>query len=127
MNRHTITVLEFGAHGNTIDREAMNQIEQTTPGTWIPLMDYAIKKSISLSTLRRHIKANKITHKVENGRYMIWDESQVPSENLNSEVPSDSIVETLEKELRKAQEEIAELKMLIALYEETIPQSVSNN
>jgi hypothetical protein len=41
---------------------------------WIPLMDYAIKKSVSISTLRRYIKSNKIKYRTENGKYMLWDD-----------------------------------------------------
>jgi hypothetical protein len=79
---------------------------------WIPLMDYAMKTGTSLSTLRRHIKAEKIPFKVENGRYL-----------LRADLPADEIVEadeiaSLHAKLRKAQEEVAELKMLVAIYEE---------
>ena len=73
---------------------------------WIPLMDYAIKNGVSLSTLRRHIKANKIQYRVENGRYLLLDDSDGQSRHR------------LERDLAKAREEIAELKTLIALYEE---------
>ena len=38
---------------------------------WISLMDYANDYGVSLSTLRRHIKAGKIEHKIENGRYLL--------------------------------------------------------
>jgi hypothetical protein len=65
-------------------------------------MEYAIKKGVSLSTLRRHIKAKKVQYKVEHGRYLLFDESS-PAEKT---------------ELEKAREEIAELRMLVALYEE---------
>jgi predicted site-specific integrase-resolvase len=76
---------------------------------WISLMDYATTKGVSLSTLRRHIKANKIPYKVENGRYLL---------PLNA---ADN--PTAEKiALQKAQEEIAELKTLIAFYEEKLPK-----
>jgi predicted site-specific integrase-resolvase len=93
---------------------------------WMPLMEYAIKNEISLSTLRRHIKANKITYKVENGRYLL--RSDEPASSLDTlEQPivqaaisasSSSEVATLRAQLRKAREEIAELKMLVAIYEE---------
>jgi hypothetical protein len=35
-------------------------------------------------------------------------------------------VERLERDLMKAQEEIAELKMLVALYEERMPEKLDN-
>lgn len=111
-----------------------------TGGHWIPLMDYAIRRGVSLSTLRRHIKANKIQYRVENGRYLLWDDEQggaTPAQDSarktetrsHSAQPSttdpnsahlQSKLQRVERDLQKAQEEIAELKMLIALYEEKI-------
>jgi hypothetical protein len=80
---------------------------------WIPLMDYAIKNGVSLSTLRRHIKSNKIAYKLENGKYFLPDDEPTLMSN------STSTVEKLTLDLQKAQEEIVELKTLIAFYEET--------
>ncbi len=71
---------------------------------WIPLLDYAVKTGVSLSTLRRYIKAGKVQYKVENGRYLLFNENEQKSD--------------LNPELQKAQEEIAELKTLISFYEE---------
>ena len=79
---------------------------------WIPLIEYALKKGVSLSTLRRHIKAGKIPFKVEDGRYLLFDDSN------DSNTPE---LANIQEELMAAQEEIAELKTLIALYEEKIP------
>lgn len=133
------------------------------PARWIPLMEYAITKGISLSTLRRHIKAHKIRFKVENGRYLLPDEdptlesagatpapvapslpparanapssASVSSAPVTRAFPDTSLnlhserneallrtVQTLREELQKAREEIAELKTLIAFYEERLPQ-----
>ncbi len=86
---------------------AFTSSSQTT-GNWVPLLEYALKNEVSLSTLRRHIKAGKIDHKIENGRYLLWDENGKRERQLESE-------------LERAKEEIAELKMLIALYEEKLP------
>jgi hypothetical protein len=92
-------------------------------GRWIPLMDYAMKEGISLSTLRRYIKASKIPYRLENGRYLILDEShQHPSGAYAAPPKADTAVRQLESDLQRAQEEIAELKTLIALYEEKLPQ-----
>lgn len=74
-------------------------------------MDYAMRAGVSLSTLRRHIKANKIQYKIENGKYLIW--AGAVAEEYGK----------LKTELQRAQEEIAELKTLIALYEEKLPHS----
>lgn len=82
---------------------------------WISLIDYAAKEGISLSTLRRHIKSNKISFKLEKGRYLLLHHEK---DNPNQ----DALIEQLTHELKKAQEEIAELKMLVAIYEETLPK-----
>jgi hypothetical protein len=100
-------------------------------------MDYAVRKGVSLSTLRRHIKANKIQYKVENGRYLLFDgdaeipHSPAPAAASVKEEPRDpqssamlqAKLQKVERDLRQAQEEIAELKMLIALYEEKMSTS----
>lgn len=103
-------------------------------------MDYAMKKGISLSTLRRHIKSNKISHRIENGRYLLLDDDAdarivTPAQPArvahaphaapgatSSIGASSSEMIRLKHDLQKAREEIAELKTLIALYEETLPQ-----
>jgi len=111
-------------------------------------MDYAVKSGISLSTLRRHIKSNKVQYKIENGRYLILDAGHgtnvstfatVQSEMAQSGFLTDSTptlmspsetsdssalaqLAELNTHLSRAQEEIAELKMLVALYEEQLPQ-----
>lgn len=127
-----ITVLEFNAHGNTINGRPMEGLEAESSGIWIPLMEYAIKKGISLSTLRRHIKANKVKFKVESGRYLLWDLAQelaTPNHPAQHEYSKtlEYEVARLQREVSTYKEEIADLKTLIALYEEKIPQYKNNN
>jgi len=38
---------------------------------WLPLTDYAIRTGMSISTLRRKIKANAIDFKKDDGRYLV--------------------------------------------------------
>lgn len=91
-------------------------------------MDYAMKNGVSLSTLRRYIKAGKIQFKSENGKYLILSSQPASHDWLNpSEFDSDNLdgrVSNLEVELKKAQEEISELKMLVAIYEERLFQNL---
>lgn len=109
-------------------------------GEWVPLLEYAVRKSVSLSTLRRYIKTNKIIYKLVRGRYLVFDNGTHPriEAALGGEsvtiapigvnalgLVEDAQAERLEKELRMAHREIAELKTLIALYEEKIPQTSS--
>ena len=93
-------------------------------GAWLPLMDFSIRKGISLSTLRRHIKAKKIEFRIESGRYLLFDDSapeQTSSQNSGRPESAAARISKLEFDLKIAHEEIAELKTLIALYEETPP------
>ncbi len=111
----------------------------TQTGDWLPLMEYAMRKGVSLSTLRRYIKAKKIEYRLEEGRYLLWDPESRPGDAhlapgaphapnsaqrisiqtqavAQSSSPAES--QKLQQDLRQAQEEISELKTLIALYEE---------
>ncbi|WII73050.1 hypothetical protein QJS83_04080 [Bdellovibrio sp. 22V] len=45
-----------------------------THGSWLPLTDYSTKYKISVSTLRRRIKADDIKFRFEDGKYFIMDE-----------------------------------------------------
>ena len=38
---------------------------------WLPLTEYALRSGMSISTLRRKIKSNAISYKMEDGRYLI--------------------------------------------------------
>jgi hypothetical protein len=112
-------------------------------GEWLTLVDYSHRTGVSLSTLRRYIKAEKIPFRLEQGKYLVQAPASSPvqpqkqtqtqpraSISASSVVPSglthtDSHlrmrVQELESALRRAHEEIAELKMLVALYEQTSP------
>jgi hypothetical protein len=133
------------------------EIPRETSGTWMTLMDYAAKNGVSLSTLRRHIKAQKLIYKIEEGRYLLWDEDpnsspsqsdlyqkpashpthqavhQLTNQPTNQNDPLNSVqilqarLQRVTQDLKHAQEEIAELKTLIALYEEKIPPQRFNN
>lgn len=90
--------------------QMMTEGQRSAMNEWVPLMEYATRMGLSLSTLRRHIKAKKVPFRIENGKYLL----------LCTGSGSPSIrVQELERELQRAREEIAELKTLIALYEET--------
>jgi hypothetical protein len=47
----------------------------TTTDSWLLLTDFASKHRISVSTLRRRIKADQIKFKLDHGRYFIFDEA----------------------------------------------------
>lgn len=101
-------------------------------------MEFAIKKGVSLSTLRRYIKADKIQYRVEAGRYLILDTDfdEAPRSAANAAAARqastaeanphfskevrklENKVSVLTAELQRAHKEIAELQTLIAFYEQ---------
>lgn len=44
---------------------------EAQPKNWLPLTEYALRSGMSISTLRRKIKSNAISYKMEDGRYLI--------------------------------------------------------
>jgi hypothetical protein len=44
---------------------------QPQSNLWLPLTEYALRSGMSISTLRRKIKSNTISYKMEEGRYLI--------------------------------------------------------
>jgi hypothetical protein len=93
----------------------------SSDGEWISLMDYAMRSGVSLSTLRRHIKANKLVYRVENGRYLLLNPDSCTDHSAVTEDQQDALL--TKAELQRAREEISELRMLIALYEEKLPHA----
>jgi len=50
---------------------------------WLPLNEYSHKFNISISTLRRRIKAKTIKFKLQKGKYLLWaDEESTLQEPL---------------------------------------------
>jgi predicted site-specific integrase-resolvase len=90
-------------------------------GEWIPLMDYAMKTGVSLSTLRRYIKANKIRYRVENGRYLLPLDLSIsdasPSAGDATVAELKKMLQKMSSDLQRAREENVELKTLVAFYE----------
>lgn len=88
-------------------------------GKWLSILEYAAYKKKSISTVRRYIKANRVKFKEDNGKYFIWtknfvetsDETQKESLELKFEN------QRLKKEIRLLTEELAEMKMLVSIYE----------
>lgn len=44
------------------------------PGNWLPITDYSAKHKVSVSTLRRRIKADDIKYRFIEGKYLLLDE-----------------------------------------------------
>lgn len=73
-------------------------------GFWVPLLEYAVKKAMSMSTLRRRIRANKITYELRDGKYFIFDDGSFPLEDP-------------QKLISDLQEQVADLKTLVKVLE----------
>lgn len=88
-------------------------------GKWLSILEYASFKKKSISTVRRYIKANRVKHKEENGKYYIWAKNYT---NINTVEERELLenkfeLERLKKENRILKEEVAELRMLVSIYE----------
>lgn len=87
-------------------------------GIWLSILDYAAVKKTSISTIRRSIKAGHVRHREENGKYFIWTR-EIPNNNSNEkiELAQKLEIEFLKRQNRELQEEVNDLKMLLAVYE----------
>jgi hypothetical protein len=113
---------------------------------WLPLIEYSNKHQISISTLRRRIKDNSISFKLEDGKYFIIDDSvekatrgrkPISIQNFSAETSDTNYFTDLQRgnivdELKKAymtslqskeeqifqlKEEVSDLKTLVRVLE----------
>lgn len=63
---------------------------------WLPLNDYANRYKLSVSTVRRRIKSQKVKFKFDDGRYFIFDVMNDQNSLLTSH-PEDTIASTMSK------------------------------
>ena len=90
-------------------------------GIWLSILDYADYRGISISTIRRYIKASQVKYKKENGKYFIFvtDENYQRKRNSQekSQLSTKLELEELKRRIRILEEENNDLKMLVQLYE----------
>lgn len=91
-------------------------------GIWLSILDYATVKKTSISTIRRSIKAGHVKYREENGKYFIWtkevkSEIKLEYSNEKAELAQKLEIEFLKRQNRELQEEVNDLKMLLAVYE----------
>lgn len=115
-----------------------------TAGQWLLLTDYASKYRISVSTLRRRIKAGQIQHRLEHGKYYLFDDANFGAgetapliaqgeESSQQDEPIISTATKLLNELKRAymnilqekeeqiiqlKEEVTDLKTLVRVLED---------
>jgi len=93
-------------------------------GQWLPIIEYSIKSGVSLSTIRRKIKANSIPFKLEKGKYLILLNQNELTSNagdklVNSSVPSAHTNKLLlqEERIRQLEQELNEMALLVQTLE----------
>ncbi len=101
-------------------------------GIWLSILEYADYRSISISTVRRYIKANRIKYQKTDGKYLIWvskdnvqkkkDSSKGP-EKLNLEILHE--MERYKDEIKILKEENQDLRMLVDIYEKQLQHSTN--
>lgn len=82
-------------------------------GVWLPILEYANVKNVSISTVRRGIKSGRFKYREESGKYLIW--TRLDQSKKNSEYLLEN--ELLKKENKQLKEEMEDLKMLLSIYE----------
>ena len=90
-------------------------------GQWLTIQEYSQFKSLSISSIRRYIKANRVKWKKKEGKYLIFVDAQKlkpVKENQEQELVSLRLqVNDLQHKIKKLSEENDELKMLVQIYE----------
>ncbi len=91
--------------------------------SWLVLTDYASKYRISVSTLRRRIKAEQVPYRFENGKYFLLDSAPEPIEPpivkafVHVRPPMEEKMITEEQMLR-LKKEVSDLKTLVCVLED---------
>jgi cell shape-determining protein MreC len=90
-------------------------------GVWLSIIEYSVYKNISISSIRRRIKANQVKYKCEDGKYFIYVSSdKIEANNLDQEkelLAAKLELEHLKLRIQSLEEENNDLKMLVNLYE----------
>ncbi len=89
---------------------------------WVDINDFSKLKRLSISTVRRYIKANRINWKKEAGKYLIEVKAMLLDMNVDFEQERELLRYKLENQelharLKELGEENSEFKMLVKLYE----------
>lgn len=90
-------------------------------GNWLSISEYSQYRDISISTIRRYIKAERVKYKLESGKYFIFvsDENYTLRVNQKEREELSLKMEILELKdrIKSLEEENNDLKMLVDLYE----------
>lgn len=85
--------------------------------SWLTITEYSTLKDISVSTIRRYIKQNKVESKFSDGKYYIQCDERSDEKKIMNEHFYKNEISTLRLRLKILEEENNEYKMLVKLYE----------
>jgi hypothetical protein len=85
---------------------------------WLTILDYASSHNLSISSVRRYIKAGKVDWREENGRYLIRSDRQISHADEAGLLKLKLEIEALKMRLRELQAENDDLRTLQKIYEE---------
>ena len=95
-------------------------------GHWLTIPEYSTYRNKSVSTIRRYIKSNRVTYKLDDGKYLIFvsDENYQNKKSIieKEEMELRFKVLELEARIRTLEEENNDLRMLVNIYESTNQQ-----
>ena len=96
-------------------------------GFWLSILEYANYRKVSISTVRRYIKSNRVQSKKEDGKFFIF----VSNENYEkrqdvTKIKEEEEIARLNEQIRSLKEENNDLKMLVDLYENSNKNSNEN-
>ncbi len=98
-------------------------------GKWLSITEYSAYRNISISTVRRYIKGNRLRTKLSSGKYLIHvsDENYTIRVNKKEreELSMKLEIHELNDRIRLLEEENNDLKMLVQLYESQLFNSSS--
>jgi len=87
-------------------------------GFWLSILEYANYRKVSISTVRRYIKSDRVQSKKEDGKFFIF----VSNENYEkrqdiTKGKEEGELARLKEQIKTLKEENNDLKMLVDLYE----------
>jgi len=96
-------------------------MEENT-GVWMSILEYASFKSISISTIRRYIKAGRVKTKKDGGKFFIYvSPEKIREKNSKEEAYLELQLENerLKMKIKSLEEEMNDMKMLVQIYEQS--------
>jgi hypothetical protein len=69
---------------------------------WLPLLNYSTQHNISLSTLRRRIKAHTIEYKLDQGKYFILEDGEREIPTPVKEYPQQSVIANAPQKIQES-------------------------